>query len=78
MVQLFLPGPVSIFYGEELALPSNPEGAHRQRGLMRWSFDHATRNFNFSLWDPPYFFETVDDTTGASFNFQVAVLRPGT
>lgn len=72
MVQLFLPGPVSIFYGEELALPSNTDGTHRQRGLMRWSFDNATRNFGFSSIDGPHFFKTVDDTTGASVNFQVA------
>ncbi|KAH7694947.1 ATG-1 protein, partial [Aphelenchoides avenae] len=70
MLQLFLPGPVSIYYGEELALPSNTRGRHRQRGLMRWSFDNATRNFGFSPLDPPYYFKTVDDTTGASMNFE--------
>jgi glycosidase len=68
MLQLFLPGPVNIFYGEELALPSNADGTNQQRGLMRWSWDNTT--FGFSNSNGPFFFKTVNDVVGQQANFQ--------
>ncbi|KAI1715583.1 alpha amylase, catalytic domain-containing protein [Ditylenchus destructor] len=70
LIQLFLPGPVNVYYGQEIGLPSNaPAGTlPPQLGTMRW--ESAGPNVGFSSFTGQNFFSTVDNTTNAVFEVQ--------
>lgn len=67
MLQLFLPGPSSILYGEELALPSAEKSLKQPAHLIiqQWSKDE--RNLGFSPIDAQLFFPTAKDAQNLTF-----------
>jgi len=72
MIQLFLPGPVDILYGEELALPSakissNTKPQQIQRIIQQWD---SGRHFGFSSIGAQLFFPPAENARGMSFEEQ--------
>ncbi|KAI6181875.1 Neutral and basic amino acid transport protein rBAT [Aphelenchoides besseyi] len=72
-VQLFLPGPVKIFYGEELGLPT-PQNDRTQFGLMAW--DNSGKYGGFSALDGQVFFKTLNPELLQKLNFDAQFNAP--
>uniref|UniRef100_A0A915EA03 Uncharacterized protein n=1 Tax=Ditylenchus dipsaci TaxID=166011 RepID=A0A915EA03_9BILA len=69
LIQLFLPGPVNIYYGQEIVLPSNPpSGIAPQHGTMRWQ--ENSPNAGFSTFNGTNFFSTALNADNALFDVQ--------
>jgi len=74
LTQLFLPGPVIVYYGEEITLAStalNPNSSKqypRQRGMMRW--DETTNNGFSSFVGTSFFANVAQNETEAVFSKQ--------
>lgn len=45
LIELFLPGPAQVYYGEEFGLPS-ANGVFKNRGQMRWSAGAVNAGFS--------------------------------
>lgn len=73
MIQLFLPGPVNIYYGEEIGLPSiEPTSRHQypQRGLMRWDTEKTNDGFS-SVAGQTFFGNLITNTSHMDFQVKV-------
>lgn len=70
LLQLFLPGPVNVYYGQEIAMPSNsPSQIAPQQGTMRW--EQSAKNVGFTSYEGnKNFFTTVENATDAVFDTQ--------
>jgi len=64
-IQLFLPGAVKIYYGEELGLPS-AKGEDSQFGIMQWE----ETNKGFTSSDGNLFFKTLTEKQAVELNFK--------
>jgi len=65
-IQLFLPGAVKIFYGEELGLPSVSQGEAPQFGLMQWE----ETDKGFTDLEGKLFFKSVSPAHASQLNFK--------
>jgi len=65
-IQLFLPGPVKIYYGEELGLPSVNQTDAPQFGIMQW--DEGEKGFTDLIGEK--FFKSIPTTQAAKLNFK--------
>lgn len=80
LVQLFLPGPVAVLYGEELALPSasgiKPPNQLPQRALQQWDSDPNTAGkfSGFSSIDGKLMFPTAASAPGQTFKVRLQYL----
>jgi glycosidase len=67
-IQLFLPGAVKIYYGEELGLPSVSQGIGPQYGQMQW--EETEKGFS-KLTEGKHFFNALPEKQAAELNFKV-------
>lgn len=66
-IQLFLPGAVKVYYGEELGLPSSSNQNDSQFGLMQWE----DTNKGFTSFDGTQYFASISKPQASSLNFKV-------
>lgn len=62
IIQLILPGPINVYYGEEFGLPSIIpllQSQFSQRGVMRW--DATKPNSDFSIISGKNFFGNLNE-----------------
>jgi len=66
-IQLFLPGAVKIYYGEELGLPSAEKSIGPQFGQMQWT---ETESGFSDLTDGKHFFTSLPEKQAKELNFK--------
>lgn len=69
-IQLFLPGAVKIYYGEELGLPSASQGIGPQYGQMQWEESEK----GFSELTGKHFFNGLSGKQATELNFKVCLV----